>query len=153
MDDEEPAIVSGDTETIVIKPDSIDLLFDIEDSFWSEGNLLEESEQDSGNNFDECCFVTSSGEVVAINNEDIVKTPFYLESYFIDNDGYRSRSLSICEQEEKVVEIDRVTCYECDTVFCNEHRLLEHLMTHIDVYRMGCDVCDKVSHMCNNNKI
>lgn len=142
MDEDEPAIISGDVETIVIKPESIELLFDTEYGDWLEESSFNPELTD--NNVDECCFVTSSGEVVTINNVDTVQTPFYLESYFIDNDGYRSRSPTPI-RHQNIIEIDRVTCYECDIVFCNEHRLLEHLMTHIDVYRMGCNVCDKVS--------
>ncbi|XP_016839720.1 oocyte zinc finger protein XlCOF28 isoform X1 [Nasonia vitripennis] len=140
MDEEDPAIISGDVETIVIKPECIELLlFDAEDGEWLQESSDDLDPELTENNVDECCFVTSSGEVVTINNVDTVQTPFYLESYFMDNDGYRSRS----PVHQNIIEIDRVTCYECDIVFCNEHRLLEHLMTHIDVYRMGCDVCDK----------
>ncbi|XP_058800676.1 zinc finger protein 135-like [Phymastichus coffea] len=132
-------IVSGDVETIVIKPESIEFLFETDDPIWSEEDLSEDSDIELTNsNYDECCFVTKTGEIVTINNEDVIKTPFYLESYFIDHDFRRSLEMS-----QHVIEIDRITCYECDIVFCNEDRLLEHLMTHIDIYRMGCNICDK----------
>lgn len=149
MDDDEPAIVSGDKETIVITPESIELLFNIEEPGSSEEDLLEDSDFDFfGKNFDTRCYVTPSGEVITVNDEDIVQAPFYLESFFLDKDGLKTllRALECApKMEQMIVEIDRVTCYECDIVFCNEHRLLEHLMTHIDIYRMGCEVCDKVS--------
>lgn len=136
MENNEPAIVSGEVETIIIKPDSIE--FDSEeDSYWSEEDL-EDSEYQK---IDKNCFVTTSGEIITLNYEDIVQTPFCLENYFMDDDGFRSRTLSI---PVKPQIIDRVTCYECQIVFCNEHKLLEHLMTHIDVNKMGCNICDKV---------
>lgn len=137
MDYEDPGImVSGDVETIVIKPETLNLPFE-EEPIWSEEDLSEDSDIELTNpSYDECCFVTYSGEIVTINSEDIIKTPFYLESYFIDYD-FNSRN-------KNIIEIDRITCYECDIVFCNEDRLLEHLMAHIDMYRMGCNICNKV---------
>lgn len=132
--------MSGDVENIVVKPEP---LLDADPQFWldeSSGDV----ERDADQTFDGPAFVTSSGEVVAIDAEsgaDVVQTPFYLESYFHDD---VSRSASPDEQQA-VAEVDRVTCFQCNIVFCDEHRMLEHLMTHIDVYRMGCGVCDKVS--------
>lgn len=151
MDEDEPAIVSGDKETIVITPESIELLFDIEDPGSSEEDCWEDLEVFC-KNLETRCYVTPSGEVLTVNDEDIVQAPFDLESYFMDKDELRSRMCALgCttevqpEVQQLIVEINRVTCYQCDIVFCNEHRLLEHLMTHIDIYTMGCEVCDKVS--------
>lgn len=150
MDQNEPVVVSGEAETITIKPDSIELLFDAEDPFCFEEDVNDSEFENLGKN----CYVTTSGEIVTLNYEDVVQTPFCLESYFMDNDGFRSRSFSMPVQRP-ITEIDRVTCYKCDIVFCNEHKLLEHLMTHIDVNKMGCNVCEmvKVIHKANFNFI
>lgn len=138
MDEENSgAIVSGDVETIVIKPDPI-----IDDSDDDECSNFQEPE-DLDEDFRGNCFVTPSGEVVALDDDDVIQTPFYLENYFNPEDvDKQNRPPSPVIPE--VLEVDRVTCYECDIVFCNEHKLLEHMMTHIDIYSMGCDICDKV---------
>ncbi|XP_014213960.1 zinc finger protein 28-like [Copidosoma floridanum] len=125
-------------EYIVIKPESIELF----NEDWIKDDSINPDQEFPSDNIDECCFVIPSGEVIRLNNEDTIKTPFYLESYFLDNDRFRSKSPSV-PTVQYIVEVDRVSCFECDIVFCNEHKLLEHLMTHIDIHRMGCNVCDR----------
>ncbi|KAJ8674890.1 hypothetical protein QAD02_010676 [Eretmocerus hayati] len=135
---------SKDVENIVIKPDSIEILTHVEDPFWLEDDNLENNVPEiwRGPN-NEYLVVTLSGEVIAINIGDLVQAPFCLENYFMDYNDMQSSLPLPPHLPQKVAEIDRVTCYECDIVFCNEQRLLEHLMTHININRMGCDICDK----------
>ncbi|XP_014232525.1 zinc finger protein 28-like [Trichogramma pretiosum] len=141
MNDDDSTVVTGAVETIEIKPELTELLIGSKEESHSE------EESSSGSNFEhnskKCSYVTVSGEVIDVETEDIVQTPFFLESYFLDKDEFRDQFLSAPCMEERVIEIDRVTCYECDTAFCSEQRLLEHLMKHIDVYKMGCNICDK----------
>lgn len=144
MDDNEPAIISGEAETIEIKPESIELLFDSEYAFGSKEESPNDFDVQSSNN-NKYCYVATSGEVIAVSPEDMVQTPFCLENYFLDSDRFASRVASTTPcQDRQIIEIDRVTCYECSIEFCTEHKLLEHLMTHINVYKMGCNICDKV---------
>lgn len=138
MEEEESvAVVSGDVENIIIKLEpSADFLGD-EDPLEFEGNnsefsdeIKEEMKFSEGFSSNETS-LPSSGE----NESSIIQTPFFLENYFSDN-----KSASVNE----LIDMKYLTCEDCKIVFASERLLQAHLLTHIDIDKMGCNVCDKV---------
>ena len=136
MEEEENlTVVSGDVENIIIKLEPTEDFLSDEHSLEFEGLNSEITGSEDTVFYTECCSNEIPFPSSDKNEFNIIQTPFFLESYFSDND---SRNVN------ELIDINCLTCEDCKIVFANERLLQEHLVMHIDIHRMGCNVCDKV---------
>ncbi|XP_033226337.1 zinc finger protein 235-like [Belonocnema kinseyi] len=137
--EEENAVVSGDVENIIIKLEPTEDFLGDEDPLQFEGNsefsdeIKDEIKFREGFSSNETSLPSSEE-----NQSDIIQTPFSLENYFSDN-----KSANVNE----LIAMKYLTCEDCKIVFSSERLLQAHLLTHIDIHRMGCNVCDKDLNM------
>ena len=140
MEEEESVtVISGDVENIVIKLEPSENFLNVGDSLEFESIKPENCEESENTVFyggfgpDEI-FLSGCEE----NESNIIQTPFYLESYFRDND---------CSIFDQQIDKSYLICEDCHIVFPNENLLQEHLVMHINIHKMGCTMCDQVSSL------
>lgn len=135
-------IISGDVENIIIKLEPSENFIDDEDSSTEDcvASQFNEFEGTEETVFHENYSDNEISVEPDPNSSNIVQIPFYLENYFADDDDDYDDNTNTNYH----IDTNHLACSCCKIIFPSEKMLHEHLIVHIDINRMGCNVCDKV---------